>query len=121
MDVPVIRTDRSTFRAAIPQCLPATAPLSNVILYNGNVWIRTEDGGLYLAPRQRGRGLNWGYSGTGPRTLAILLDRLLDDINAPGAGYNSGQPPAGLDQLTEHAPTEGAIFTRAQLSEARGS
>jgi predicted DNA-binding transcriptional regulator AlpA len=121
MDVPVIKTDRSTFRAAIPQRLPATAPLSKVILYYGNVWIRTEDGGLYLAPQQPGRLLSWGYSGTGPCMLAILLDRLLNDINAPAPGYNAGNPRAGLGYLTEHAPDEGAIFTRAQLSEARGS
>jgi len=50
-----------------------------------------------------------------------LLSRLLDDINAPALGYNAGQPPAGLGQLTEHAPSEGAILTRAQLSEARES
>jgi predicted DNA-binding transcriptional regulator AlpA len=119
-DLPVIRNGRSTFHAAIPQRLPATAPLSKVVLYDGNVWIRTEDGGLYLAPEQSGRGMSWGYSGGGPYALALLLDKLLDDINAPAPGYSGHEePPPGLDELTEKAPRDGAIYSRAELLAAR--
>ena len=38
-----------------------------------------------------------------PLRLSACLDRLLDDINALFPGNGPGKPPAGLDQLTEHA------------------
>ncbi|WP_248965958.1 hypothetical protein [Sphaerisporangium perillae] len=81
-DLPAITTPEGTAWAAVPQRLPALTPLSQVILRDRQVWIRTSDGTLYLAPED-GSGLTWGYRGTGPTRLAILLGRLLDDINAP--------------------------------------
>jgi hypothetical protein len=85
-DLPVITTSGGGYRAAVPQRLPATTPLEQVALRDHQVWIRTADGTLYLAPEQSGAGLTWGYSGSGPQTLALLLHRLLNDINAPAPG-----------------------------------
>jgi hypothetical protein len=102
----------------IPYRLPTTAPMTSVILSDEIVWIATDDDGLWLAPECRG--LNWGYGGSGPYALALLLDRLLDDITAPPVcDYQSG-PPAGLRRLIEHTPQDGSItYTREQLEQAR--
>ncbi len=81
-DLPAIETDSGTIYAAVPQRLPALAPLAELILTDYVNWIRTEDGKLYIAPEQPGRGMSWGYPGGGPLALAIPLNRLLDDINA---------------------------------------
>jgi len=82
------------------------------------VWIRTSDGGLWLAPFLPGVGLSWGYSGGGPAALATLLDRLLDDITSqPVAMYD---PPPSLESLIEATPQNGTtIYNRAQLLAAR--
>ncbi|MEU7942384.1 helix-turn-helix transcriptional regulator [Microbispora bryophytorum] len=115
-DLPVIITPNGEVWATVPQRLPALAPLSQIILRDRHVWIRTSDGMLYLAP-QDGTGLTWGYRGGGPTTLAILLSHLLDDINAPAVrSHREGPPPAGLLKLIQG--TEGGIFTRDQLQAA---
>jgi len=88
----VLRTDQmgeATVYASVPQRIGTLALLAEVILSGNTVWVRTSDGGLWLAPSLPGRGLSWGYSGGGPDALAVLLDRLLDDI--------TGQPVAGYD------------------------
>jgi hypothetical protein len=104
----------------VPQLLPTIAPMTSVILSDEIVWIATEDHGLWLAPECPGVGLNWGYGGSGPHALAVLLDRLLDDITAPPVcGYQS-RPPAGLRRLIGHTPQDGSIrYTRGQLEQAR--
>jgi hypothetical protein len=44
-----------------------------------------------------GTGLSWGYNGSGPVALAILLGLLLDDINAAAPrGYRYPQSPGLL-------------------------
>jgi hypothetical protein len=50
IDAPVIRNEDGTLLAAVPQRLPATAPLAELIL-DRPVWVRTADGTLYLAPK----------------------------------------------------------------------
>jgi hypothetical protein len=106
----------------IPYRLPTTAPMTSVILSDEIVWIATEDHGLWLAPECPGVGLNWGYGGSGPYALALLLDRLLDDITAqPICDYQS-RPPAGLHRLIEHTPQDGSTtYKRKQLEQARKS
>jgi hypothetical protein len=115
------RTDhlgKVTVYACVPQRIGTAAPLSEVILSGGTVWIRTSDGGLWLAPSLPGRGLSWGYSGSGPIALAALLDRLLDDITGPPVGYE--EPPPGLLSLIKATPREGTTtYSRAQLLAAR--
>jgi hypothetical protein len=50
--------------------------------------------------------------------LALLIYRLLDDINARGADNATGAP-AGLEELTQIKWPRGTVFTRAQLEAAR--
>lgn len=116
-DAPAVRLSSGRLLTAVPQRLPAQSPLSEVILTRP-IWIRTQDGMLYLAPLHHYFGLNWGYGGSGPGTLALLLDRLLDDINAPAADSVQGAAE-GLDVFTEIDWEEGTVFTREQLEQAR--
>ncbi|GAB2823710.1 hypothetical protein GCM10022221_22240 [Actinocorallia aurea] len=104
--------------AAIPLRLPTTSQLSQVILHRRQVWVRTGDGTLYLAPAHAGNGILWGYSGGGPRTLAQLLHRLLDDITAPAPRTSDPDDdvPRGLTDLIIHTPRDaGAVYSRADL------
>ncbi|MGC4952981.1 hypothetical protein ACLQ2P_07155 [Actinomadura citrea] len=48
-DAPVIRTKDGKLQAAVPQRLPATSPLTEVVL-DDPIWVRVADGTLYLAP-----------------------------------------------------------------------
>ncbi|MBO0880990.1 MAG: hypothetical protein J2P17_11730, partial [Mycobacterium sp.] len=118
-DTPVI-INRSDARilALAPERLPATSPLAEIILDN-TIWVRTQDGTLYPAPRNSTYGLSWGYGGGGPRTLAALIVQLLDDITAPGAKPNTDEPlPHDLLRLLEHKWPNGTVLTRARLETA---
>ncbi|MGH3480390.1 MAG: hypothetical protein ACRDQD_26590, partial [Nocardioidaceae bacterium] len=84
------------------------------ITFDRPIWVRTEDGRLYPAPKDSYWGLNWGYPGSGPGSLALLIYRLLDDINARGADHATGAS-AGLEELTQIDWRPGTVFTRAQL------
>ncbi len=118
-DAPVIRKHRDSryLMAAIPRRLYTESPLAEVIL-DDPIWVRTQDGILYPAPKHSYYGISWGYPGTGPGTLALLIDRLLDDITAPAADGAIGAA-AGLEQLTEIDWPKGTVLTRAQLEAAR--
>ncbi len=106
--------------ACVPQRISTLAPLSEVVLSGSTVWIRTSDGGLWLAPALPGRGLSWGYRGGGPYALAALLDRLLDDITGPPVAYE--KPPLGLLSLIQATPRDGTTtYNPAQLLAARGA
>ncbi len=94
--------------AAVPQRLSATAPLTSVTLSAVTVWVRTADDGLWIALQHPGNGLSWGYNGGGPTALAILLNRLLDDITAEPVDSYDPRPPAGLERLIEATPQEGS-------------
>ncbi|MFF5282410.1 hypothetical protein [Streptomyces sp. 62] len=65
------------------QRLPSHFPLAEVTLSRDVCWNRTEDQSLWLAPKRSDYGIDYGHSGTGSRTLARLLDTLLDDISSP--------------------------------------
>ncbi|MDF5758390.1 hypothetical protein [Spongiactinospora sp. TRM90649] len=117
-DAPVATTDADDkLSTAIPRRLPATSPLAEIIL-DQTIWVRTQDGTLYPAPKHSYYGLSWGYPGTGPGTLALLIHRLLDDINAPGAD-GATSAPEGLEALTEIDWPHGTVLSRAQLEAAR--
>ncbi|WP_152748294.1 hypothetical protein [Micromonospora sp. RV43] len=116
-DAPVWRSDGGDYTAAMPQRLPATAPLAELIL-DGPVWIRTTDGKIYPAPRDSYFGLGWGYGGSGPGSLALLVDALLDDINAQAPADINGAPE-GLEALLSRKLPDRTVLTRAQLEAAR--
>jgi hypothetical protein len=114
---PVVRESDGLLLAAIPQRLGTFSPLAEVIL-DSPIWVRTEDGTLYPAPKDSYWGLSWGYPGSGPGSLALLISRLLDDITARGADNATGAP-AGLEKLTQTEWPCGTVLTRAQLEAAR--
>ncbi|WP_433464055.1 hypothetical protein [Spirillospora sp. CA-128828] len=116
-DAPVVRTKDGKLHAAVPQRLPATSPLTEVVL-DEPIWVRVADGTLYLAPLHSYYGLSWGYGGSGPGSLALLIDRLLADVNCiPADGVNGAAP--GLEKLTETDWPKGTILTRPQMEAAR--
>jgi hypothetical protein len=118
-DIPVIlpADDSDEIRALAPQRLPATTPLAEVILENV-IWVRTADGTLYPAPNDSYAGLSYGYSGSGPSTLAALIDALLIDITAKGADI-ADDAPDGLIDLMEQDWPQGTVLSREQLEAAR--
>jgi predicted DNA-binding transcriptional regulator AlpA len=122
-DLPAVEDEGAIIWAAVPQRLPAATDLAEVILAPGRkVWIRTKGGTLYLCPEHPVNGITYGYSGTGPHNLAVLLNRLLDDITAPSPAPNDEDrqhPPAGLLAGAEGAWKEGEVITRDQLVHAR--
>jgi hypothetical protein len=117
-DAPVIREPNGTLSMAVPQRLPAQTPLAEVIL-SGPIWIRTTDGTLYPAPRDPEHGISWGYeNGSGPGTLALLVDALLDDVTAKAPADIDGAP-TGLEKLFSRRLSTGTVLTRAHLEAAR--
>ncbi|MEV0732342.1 hypothetical protein [Polymorphospora sp. NPDC050346] len=115
--VPAVRTTDGMIRAAVPQRLPATTPLHQLVL-DGPIWIRTADGTLWPAPQDPYYGTSWGYSGSGPASLSRLVDRLLDDINAAAPASLQGAPKGLLTLLQRKWPA-GTVLTRQQLEAAR--
>lgn len=116
---PAVRRSNGKIVTAIPQRLPTTSPLSELILAQ-IAWVRTRDGMLYPAPVHPHGGNTWGYEGTGPRLLALLTQRLLDDITAPAPGGAREERVArGLARLTVQSWPRGTVFTRERLLEAR--
>lgn len=93
--------------------------VSEVIL-DSPVWVHTQDGTVYPAPAEDGRGHSWGYSGTGPRTLATLIGRLLDDGASPAVTYSTDNDtePHLLRFLTDkYRP--GTVLSRSLLQQIR--
>ena len=116
-DASAIRGSDGMLHAAIPQRLPASSPLAELILGHP-IWVRTQDGILYPAPKNHYFGLSWGYSGSGPGALAVLAHRLLSDINAVAADTVDGAPE-GLEKLMRKKWPSGTVLTRAQLVAAQ--
>jgi hypothetical protein len=73
--LPAVYCNRHTAKEYIaipvPQRLPSTSALASVTLSVNTVWVRTEDGRLWIAPRHPDHGLSWGYRGAGPTALAV--------------------------------------------------
>lgn len=99
------------------QRLPTTSPLAELIL-DRPIWVRTAEGNLYPAPHGTYFGTSWGYPGTGPGSLALMIHQLLDDITAHGPEGASGASP-GLERLTEIKFRPGTVLRRDQLEAAR--
>jgi hypothetical protein len=104
----------------VPMHIPTTEPLDSVVLSDDVVWIVTRDKKLWIAPEHPGLGLNWGYRGSGPYTLAKLLEVLLDEIISPAVDSFQPPPRPGLRRLLENTPQHGTTtYTREQLAKAR--
>jgi hypothetical protein len=67
-DALAVRREDGTVLAAVPQRLPATSPLAELIL-DRPVWVRTADGTLYLAPKDA----YWGPRAPAGRTRRPAL------------------------------------------------
>jgi hypothetical protein len=118
-DVPAVRGTDGTLSAAMPQRIPARAPLAELILdRDAMIWVRTADGTLYPAPRDSYYGINWGYTGSGPGALALLIAALLDDITAKAPADINGAP-AGLEKLASTKLPAGTVLSRRDLEAAR--
>lgn len=116
-DAPAVLLPNGEIKTAVPQRLATISPLAELIL-DDPIWVRVEDGTLYLAPKHHYFGLSWGYGGSGPGSLALLIHRLLDDITAPAADHVNGAAE-GLEKLTQHDWPAGTVLTRVQLEAAR--
>ncbi|WP_405135522.1 hypothetical protein [Nocardia sp. NBC_01388] len=120
--VPAIRYHSRRLRYAAPASLPTDSPLTEVVLDHQQIWIRDGNGVLYPAPRV---GPVWGLLGYGHKggrahTLAVLLDRLLTDIGAPGASPSdtTEAASAGLLTVTETTWPDRTVISRAKLETA---
>jgi hypothetical protein len=119
-DAPAMRIageDGARVRIAVSQWLPTMSPLAELVL-DDPIWIRTADGTVYPAPQDPRWGLGWGYAGNGPGALALLINRLLDDITARAADDARGAPE-GLERLFTTDLPRGTRLDRAQLEAAR--
>jgi hypothetical protein len=104
--------------AARESPLPSTRTLAHHgRLEDHTVWIRTQDGRLWLAPYRAGSGLTWGYRGTGPVTLARLLPELLRDITTSPTDDRT-PPDRGMLDLVATKWPDGTVLTRAHLLNA---
>jgi hypothetical protein len=113
-------TSKEYIATKVPFRIETHAPLSSVILSDDTVWIVTRDKKLWIAPEYPGFGLNWGYQGSGPHTLAQLLERLLANIVSPAVDAFQPQPRPGLFRLIANTPQDGTTtYTREQLEKAR--
>ncbi|MFJ4554490.1 hypothetical protein ACIP4Q_00125 [Streptomyces massasporeus] len=102
-----------------PKQLPAGSVLKELIL-DGPIWVRTTDGVLYPAPRMDAPGLSWGYSGTGPTTLAQCVGRLLDDGAAPAVTWGmTREREPGLEAFFAIDHKAGTRIPRRELERLR--
>ncbi|MER6344760.1 hypothetical protein ACWC10_18970 [Streptomyces sp. NPDC001595] len=104
-----------------PRRLPAGSVLKEIVL-DDPIWVRTTKGVLYPAPCMAAPGLSWGYSGSGPGTLAQCAGRLLDDGGAHAVTYDTRTPeePA-LEAFFQIEHKRGTRIPRKELERVRGS
>ncbi|WP_017972474.1 hypothetical protein [Actinopolyspora halophila] len=120
--------DETEYVTLLPQRLPTTSPLAEVILDGGDrtdevtsgdhVWVRTADGTLYPLPTGS-EGYAWGYGGTGPTTLTVIVERLLDDITAAPRTRYHRPAAASLERLFQRKHLSGTVLTRDELEHAQ--
>ncbi|MFI5770930.1 hypothetical protein ACIA74_20685 [Streptomyces sp. NPDC051658] len=108
-----------TYIGRAPKRLPAGSVLKEVVL-DDPVWVRTDDGVLYPAPAMDAPGLSWGYGGSGPRTLAQCVGRLLDDGGAHAVTYGDDRKEEpGLGAYFRIKHKRGTHLSRRDLLRAR--
>ncbi|MEY9860210.1 hypothetical protein ABH935_005846 [Catenulispora sp. GAS73] len=105
--------DVMTYSSAAPHRLPTSSPLAEVIL-DEVIWVRTQDGVVYPAPCSDYRP-HFGYSGSGPSALAIVLEALLKDIDSAPRYRDTPTVSAGLFAIAQKKWRPGTVLTRAQL------
>ncbi|MFE6194827.1 hypothetical protein [Streptomyces sp. NPDC057838] len=104
-----------------PKRLPTGSVLKELVL-DDPIWVRTADGVLYPAPSMEAPGLSWGYSGSGPMTLARCVGRLLDDGAAHAVTYGLPQQrEPGLEAFFERKHRAGTRISRRELERIRRS
>ncbi|QTE01510.1 hypothetical protein [Streptomyces cyanogenus] len=109
-----------SYLGSAPKRLPAGSVLKEVIL-DEPVWVRTTDDILYPAPSLDAPGLSWGYSGSGPGTLAQCVGRLLDDGSAHAVTYGDRQDEPGLEAFFQIKHERGTRIPRQRLEALRTS
>ncbi|MFE6838355.1 hypothetical protein ACFVFI_26400 [Streptomyces sp. NPDC057705] len=109
-----------TYIGRSPKRLPAGSVLKEVIL-DEPIWVRTGDGVLYPVPAMDAPGLSWGYSGSGPTTLAEYVGRLLDDGGSHAVTYDDedAKDEPGLRALFRIKHQRGTRIPRRELIRAR--
>ncbi|WP_261553724.1 hypothetical protein [Frankia tisae] len=111
--------DEVSYHSYAPHHLPAGSVIREVIL-DDPVWVRTHDGTLYPFPTMGESGVSFGYSGTGPRTLARLIGRLLDDGSAHSlAEDEDGDDESNLLRFLQMKHLSGTRLPRRLLEEIR--
>ncbi|GAA0920872.1 MULTISPECIES: hypothetical protein [Streptomyces violaceusniger group] len=122
-DMPAVHTRDGAIETLAPQRLPTISPLATLTIGHGAVWVRTQDGTVFLAPQvMKGGNYTYGYGGGGPRALAKLIDTLLDDITNPAPDYGAEQPSPGLVHATQEGwkgRTPPFTLTRGELDDLR--
>lgn len=101
------------YSSVAPHRLPTSSPLAEVIL-DEVIWVRTQDGNVYPAPCSDYRP-GFGYSGSAPSTLAIVLEALLKDIGSAPSYRNTPTVSAGLFAIAQKTWRSGTVLTRSQL------
>ncbi|MFC9925853.1 hypothetical protein [Streptomyces sp. NPDC127190] len=110
-----------SYLGSAPKRLPAGSVLKEVVL-DDPIWVRTTDGVLYPAPSMDAPGLSWGYRGSGPRTLATCVGRLLDDGSAHAVTYGTDRDDEpGLTAYFTLGHKPGTRIPRRRLEAARAS
>jgi hypothetical protein len=113
--------DEVSYLSYAARRLPPGSRIKEVILDNP-IWVRTEDGTLHPMPTLDAPGLSWGYRGSGPGTLAVMIGRLLDDGSADAVGYDdknalNGEPK--LEAFLQRQHERGTRLSRRLLESAR--
>jgi hypothetical protein len=117
--LPVVKRAGGTILTVAPLQLPAgTKGLRELVLADGQAWVRSHDGLLFLAPRPTGSEIFWGRPGGGPRMLALVIQCLLDDVRTDfGEGPVAGAVvAASLQELFEKELSEPSLVPRDQLA-----
>ncbi|MEU9164560.1 hypothetical protein AB0D29_30340 [Streptomyces sp. NPDC048424] len=111
-----------TYIGRAPKRLPAGSVLKELIL-DEPIWVRTGDGLLYPVPAMDAPGLTWGYSGSGPTTLAECVGRLLDDGGAHAVTYDDdgSKDEPGLRAYFRLRHERGKRISRRELIRVRNT
>ncbi|MDX3536550.1 hypothetical protein PV721_19630 [Streptomyces sp. MB09-01] len=111
-----------TYIGRAPKRLPAGSVLKEIVL-DKPIWVRTGDGVLYPAPAMDAPGLSWGYSGSGPMTLAEYVGRLLDDGGSHAVTYDDddSKDEPGLRAFFRIKHKRGTRISRRELVRARNA
>ncbi|GCE01587.1 hypothetical protein EHYA_09353 [Embleya hyalina] len=114
--------DEVSFHSYAPRRLPEGSRITEVVL-DDPIWVRTQDGVVHPAPVLDAPGVSWGYSGSGPGTLATLVGALLDDGAAPAVTYRDGRArdESNLEAFLQLKHPRGTRLPRRLLENVRAN